>query len=497
MTKKIIVSIYCLLFIFSPYLLFSQTDSKLTITSWVTTADRTKLFERQQETITLSTANKGWGTPIVIDDKQTYQTMDGFGFSLTGGSAGLLIKMNAAERAALLKQLFAVDGENAGISYIRLSIGASDMNSYVFSYNDMPEGQKDFELKKFSLAQDLKDVIPVMKEILAINPTIKIMSSPWSAPTWMKTNNKVKKGFLKKECYPVYADYFVRYIQAMKQEGIIIDAITIQNEPLNANNTPSMQWLAADAADFIKNNLGPAFKNSLVTTKIILFDHNCDRPDYPLLILKDTGAAKYIDGSGFHFYGGEMSALTTVHMAMPDKNLYFTEQMVVESPGEIPMKIADAVKNLIVDAPRNWSKNVLLWNLAADSLNGPHTDDGGCPMCQGAITISGNIITRNIAYYAVLHSSKFVRPGSVRIASTGMGEAAVVLTNDEEQPTVMRVAVLPNFDILPNVAYKTPEGKIVLIVANNESQQKNVRIQYKGMYATLNLAAGSVGTYVW
>jgi glucosylceramidase len=371
------------------------------------------------------------------------------------------------------------------------------MNSYVFSYDDLPKGETDFDLKKFSLAQDLKDVVPVMKEILAINPLIKILGSPWSAPTWMKTNGAPKKGFLKKECYAVYAKYFVKYLQAMKQEGINIDAISIQNEPLNANNTPSMPWYAPDAAAFIKNNLGPAFRSAGINTKIILFDHNCDRFDYPLSILNDPEAAQYVDGSGFHLYGGDISALNIVHMARPDKNLYFTEQMVVESPGAKPMNIVEPVKDLIIAAPRNWSKNVLLWNLAADSLNGPHTNDGGCPMCQGAITIDGNNVSWNIAFYAVVHASKFVRPGSVRIASTYPGEPVVSLTNDEEQPATMRASFIQNSDVLPNVAYKTPDGKIVLIVANDRNTLQHFRIQYKGMMANLKLKAGSVGTYVW
>jgi len=475
----------------------AQHNQPIYIESWITTADRTKLFEKQKDSIVFSASNKDWEAPIIIDESHTMQTMDGFGFALTGGSAELLIKMNAAARAKVLQQLFGTEGNNAGVSYIRLSIGASDMNSFVFSYDDLPKGETDFELKKFSLSQDLKDVVPVMKEILAINPSIKILGSPWSAPTWMKTNGEAKNGFLKKECYAVYAQYFVKYIEAMKKEGITIDAITIQNEPLNANNTPSMPWYAKDAADFIKNNLGPAFKKATLNTKIILFDHNCDRPDYPLLILSDPEAAQYVDGSGFHLYVGDISALNTMHIARPDKNLYFTEQMTVEKPGAIPMRIADPVKELIIGAPRNWSKNVILWNLAADSLNKPHTDNGGCPMCQGAITIDGNTVQWNIAYYAVAHAAKFVRPGSVRIGSTAPGDLTVDLIKDEEQPSVLRGTLYQNKEILPNVAYKTADGKIVLIVANDKNSTQHFRIQYKGMMASAKLVAGSVGTYVW
>jgi glucosylceramidase len=259
------------------------------------------------------------------------------------------MKMSSGGRAKILKELFAWDEKNIGVSYIRLSIGASDLNSFVFSYNDLQKEETDFELKKFNLARDYDDVIPVMKEILAINPAIKILGSPWSAPAWMKTNNEVRGGRLRRECYGVYALYFVKYVQAMKNAGITIDAITIQNEPVNSNNTPSMTWFENEQAEFIKNNLGPAFEKAGIKTKIILFDHNGDRPDYPLSLLNDPEVAKYADGSGFHNYVGDVAAaLSLMHTARPDKNLYFTEQMVVESPGGPEINIANPVKNLIL-----------------------------------------------------------------------------------------------------------------------------------------------------
>jgi glucosylceramidase len=405
--------------------------------------------------------------------------------------------MNTVERNKLIHELFETDENNVGVSYIRLSIGASDLNSFVFSYDDLPEGETDFPLAKFGLVQDCKDVIPVMKEILAINPQIKILGSPWSAPKWMKANNNVRGGSLKPECYAVYANYLVKYIQAMKKEGITIDAITVQNEPLNSKNTPSMPMLPNEQKDFIKNNLGPAFQAAGIKTKIILFDHNLDRIDYPLTTLRDPEAAKFVDGSGFHHYGGDLSAMTKMHTARPDKNLYFTEQMVVEKPGSPTIEIAAQVKRLIIGATRNWSKNVILWNLAADPLNDPHTDNGGCPMCQGAVTLDGDKVSRNLAYYTVAHASKFVRPGSVRIASTNRGDQTVAVTDDEERPGTIRVATIENNEVLPNVAFKTPEGKIVLIVANDTYSVGSFRVQFNGQFANLRLAPGAVGTYVW
>jgi glucosylceramidase len=227
--------------------------------------------------------------------------------------------------------------------------------------------------------------------------------------------------------------------------------------------------LPGEQAAFIKKNLGPSFKAAAIKTKIILYDHNADRPDYPISVLNDPEARKYIDGSAFHLYGGTIEALTEVHEAHPDKNLYFTEQW-IGAPGNFAGDLKWHIKNLIIGAPRNWSKNVLEWNLAADPKQNPHTD-GGCTECLGAITI-GNSIVRNPAYYIVAHASKFARPGSVRIASN----------------TTLSLA---------NVAFKTPTGKTVLIVLNESDRPQAFTISSKGKTLGQSLGAGSVATYIW
>ena len=340
-------------------------------------------------------------------------------------------------------------------------------------------------------------MIPVLKEILAVVPDLKILASPWSPPTWMKTNGKVKAGSLKEEYYDVYALYLVKYIQEMSKNGIKIDALTVQNEPLNANNTPSMRMSAREQANFIKNNLGPAFEKAGILTKIVVFDHNLDRPDYPILIYNDPDASKYVDGAAFHHYGGDFRAMSLLHAARPEKNLYFSEQMVTERAGSETIAISNQVKRLIVGATINWSKNVLLWNFAADPLNDPHTDDGGCSMCQGAVTLDGDNVTKNIAYYVIAHASKFVTPGSERIGSSQDGDMQVGTTTDEERPDVIRLAAYEAQGILPNVAFRTPEGKIVLIVANDSGAASAFTIKYNGQIASVRLNEGAVGTYVW
>ncbi|NJK96395.1 MAG: glucosylceramidase, partial [Bacteroidales bacterium] len=199
----------------------------------------------------------------------------------------------------------------------------------------------------------------------------------------------------------------------------------------------------------------------------------------------------------FHHYGGDLEAMSLVHLARPDKNIYFSEQMITEKPNSPEINIVNPVKRMVIGTTRNWSRNMILWNLAADSLNDPHTDNGGCSMCQGAITIDGNKVSRNVAYYTVAHASKFVLPGSIRIYSTNRGDQTAYLYEDEQRPGVFRTALVENTQVLPNVAFKTPEGKIVLIVVNDTFNERGFKIMYKGEFAGIELSPGSVGTYVW
>lgn len=481
---------------FAPLLLSAVFSQAQTIETWETEADRSQLFSQEEISVEFTTQRKERVPYIVVDPTRSYQTMEGFGFALTGGSAEHLSKMSPAARQEILQEMFD-PVEGMGFSYIRLTLGASDLNSFVFSYDDMPEGKEDFKLKHFSLSQDLKDVVPVMYEILGINPNITIMSSPWSAPTWMKESGNVRGGRLRKDCYRVYAEYFAKYVEAMKKEGIHIDAITIQNEPLNSRNTPSMPWDPADQIEFVRDHLGPVFEAEGIDTDIIVFDHNCDRPDYALAIYNEPDADRYVTGSAFHHYRGDLSAMSYVYEARPDKKIYFTEQMLTERPGSEHIDISRSVKRLIIGITRNWSSNVILWNLAADPLNDPHTDNGGCSMCQGAITIDGNKVTRNIAYYVIAHASKFATPGSKRIFSTAPGERIVTIAEDEQHPGIWRTNVIEHADVPDNVTFRTPQGKIVMVVANDSWSRKEVHIQFNGKFATLKIAPGAVATYVW
>jgi len=437
---------------------------------WLTSPTESARFETQATNLTFERPTTTLPT-IEIDDARRFQTIDGFGFCLTGGSASHLIRMSPAARTALLRELFSTEGNGIGTSYLRVTIGASDLSDHAFTYDDLPPGETDPDLAKFSLELDKAEVIPILREILAIDPALKILGSPWSPPTWMKTNHDFVGGSLDPKFYDAYARYFVKYIQGMKAEGIPIDAITVQNEPLHPGNNPSMLMLAPEQAEFIKHHLGPAFRSAGIRTKIILYDHNADRPDYPISILNDPNARKYADGSAFHLYRGPIEALSKVHDAYPQKNLYFTEQW-VGAPGNLRADLDWHVKTLIIGGTRNWSRTVLEWNLSSNPELTPHTDRGGCTQCLGAITIDGDRVVRNPAYYIIAHASKFVRPGSVRIASSVVQQ-------------------------LPNVAFKTPNGKTVLIVLNAGPASQTFTIGWHGQQCRSTLKDGAVGTYVW
>ncbi|MFT3677870.1 MAG: glycoside hydrolase family 30 beta sandwich domain-containing protein [Chitinophagaceae bacterium] len=440
---------------------------------WLTRGDQAALLQKQSTVLSFITTTN-FNPVITVDTTSRFQSVDGFGYTLTSGSATLINNLSPTIKESLLQDLFSTTN-GIGISYLRIAIGASDLSAEVYSYNDMPAGQTDLTLANFSLNSEKAGgtgLIPLLKEILAINPTIKILGTPWSPPVWMKDNGSSVGGSLKPAYYDVYAQYLIKYIQGMKAEGITIDAITPQNEPLHGGNNPSMVMTAEQQRDFIKNSLGPAFQSAGITTKIIVWDHNCDNPNYPLTILNDAAAKAFVDGSAFHLYAGDISALSTVHNAHPDKNVYFTEQYTA-SNGDFGGDLNWHIRNVIIGSMRNWSRNALEWNLANDGNFGPHTP-GGCTVCKGALTIIGSsTVNKNVAYYIVAHASKFVPAGSVRVASnTSSGN-------------------------LTSVAFERPDKKKVLIVLNDGANAQSFNIRFKDKWVVASLPASSVGTYVW
>ena len=436
---------------------------------WLTKGDQSILFEKQKPLDFFTGSINNYPT-IEIDTVSTFQSVDGFGYTLTGGSAGLINKMGTFQKNSLLNDLFLCNNNSLCITYLRISLGASDLDDAVFSYNDIDVNSEDTALSAFSLSRDTMALIPVLKEILKINPSIKIMASPWSAPLWMKSNKNSVGGTLLPKYYDVYARYFVKYIQEMKKNGIVIDAVTVQNEPEHGGNNPSMVMKATEQNEFVKKHLGPAFKKANLNTKIVIWDHNCDNPQYPISILNDSETKPYVDGSAFHLYAGNISAMSTVHLAHPDKSLYFTEQW-TGSNGTFSGDLLWHTKNVVIGSLRHWGKVVLEWNLANDPAYRPHTP-GGCTQCKGALTIAGNVTTKNVSYYIIAHASAFIPPGSKRIASNEISN-------------------------IHSVTLLTPDNQKVLIAVNESKQAEIFNISFYGKKALASIPAESTVTFVW
>src|SRR5476649_1996812 len=438
------------------------------IEGWVT-RDANSLLQPMQPVAFSRSVPRDALPTIEIDDRRTFQPIEGFGFSLTGGSAYLLAGLAAADRADLLQELFGSTEASVGLSCLRLSVGASDLGWRSYSYWDLDPGTLDPDLAHFNLAACDPEVVPVLQQILRINPAVKIIASPWSAPSWMKSNGSFAAGSLKPECYSAYAQYFVRYIETMRELGVNVSAVTPQNEPQNPRNEPSMVMSAAEQAAFIKGYLGPELRKGAPETEILCWDHNCDGLDYPLAVLGDAEARAYTAGVAWHLYNGSPEAMSQVHALYPAQKVYFTEQW-VSARDDFMGALRWHTKNIVIGTLRNWSRTALEWNLASDPEYALHTP-GGAVGALGGVTI-GATIKRNPGYYLMAHSARFIRPGAVRVYSSEV-------------------------DRLPNVTCLTPDSRMVMVVMNDADGAMRFRVQHRGAYATLELGTGDIATLRW
>ncbi|WP_194768852.1 Ig-like domain-containing protein, partial [Tamlana sp. I1] len=457
----------------------AQTTSPVSV--YLTKGDQSALLEQQADA-NFSTTFIDNNTVVSIDDTQTYQSVVGFGWTLTQGSAKAIRSMNQTDQDALLEELF---HPSNGIrsSLIRISLGASDLSEFAYTYNEVAYGDTDEDLSEFSLAgPDQTDLIPILKKIVAINPNVRLLATPWTAPTWMKVENnsdwggdpssanRYIGGRLNTDHYDEYADYFVKYMEAMEAEGLTIWGITPQNEPLNKHNEPSMLMNGDEQLNFVENHLGPKLNNAgFDKVQIIAYDHNCDNTGFPIKVM----ASEHADGGAFHLYAGDISAMSTVHDAT-GKDVYFTEQW-VSSSGDFGGDFGWHMKNIVVGSLRNWSRSVLEWNLSAFSDDTPRTP-GGCVSCLGAVTINDNkSVQRNVAYYIIGQISKFVTEGATRIASKN----------------------LRGVDGLHHVAFTNTDGSKVALIFNEKNTSQTFTLQWGNQFLEVAIPANSAKTLTW
>ncbi|WP_462409496.1 glycoside hydrolase family 30 protein [Neobacillus sp. Marseille-QA0830] len=472
----------CILFIIFTFSSPVQPRQPTIVNVWLTTGDQKHLLS-PQTSLAFTTDTENHLPAIDVNPTIRYQTMDGFGAAITGSSAYLINqKMSTVQRESLVKELFSKKS-GININFIRHTIGASDfsVDEYgqpsSYTYDDT-ELEKDYDLKEFSIKKDAQ-VIKLLQKILNNRSNVKVIGTPWTAPSWMKYGTKTLNGwyldYTDEKVYASYANYFVKYIKAYKNAGIPIYAVTVQNEPeFTTNSYPSMSMNAAEQAKFVGEYLGPAFVTHNISTKIIAYDHNWDKGiDYATMVLSDNRASAYTDGTAFHCYEGPPDSMTLVHNAFPNKSIYFTECSGGNWGSDFRDNFTWYMSNLMIGAPKNWSKTVLFWNLALDSSGGPA--NGGCSNCRGVITINpkNGSFSKNVEYYALGHVSKFVDAGAVRIDSTDYKGN------------------------IHSVAYMNSDGSIALIVANVSNDLMRFKIRWNSKSFIYTLPSKSASTFKW
>ncbi|MFO7679176.1 MAG: glycoside hydrolase family 30 beta sandwich domain-containing protein [Chloroflexota bacterium] len=440
---------------------------------WLTLADESKLLN--QEAGLQFQAGAGVAPQIItIDESQLYQQFEGAGAAMTDSSAWLIMNaISETERNALMADLFTGSGDGINLSYVRVPMGASDFALSSYTYNDMPAGQTDPTLANFSIAHDEAYIIPALQQARALNPQLRFMGTPWSAPAWMKDNGHLNGGSLQAQYYDAFADYHVKFAEAYAAHGLPIDTLTPQNEPEHETpNYPSMGMTAAEQKVFVRDNLGPALADANLQTRLLLLDHNWNLINYPLSILADPAAYAYADGTAFHCYSGDVANQSLMHQAYPDKGVWFTECSGGGWATDFGDNMTWNMQNLVVGNFRNYGKSLLLWNLALDENDGPQ--NGGCDNCRGVVTINQatKAIDYNVEYYVLGHVTKFVDPGAYRIDSTEF-----IATGPE------------------NVAFHNPDGSLVLIV--HAAEAATFDVAWQGQHFSYSLPAQGTVTFKW
>ncbi len=435
---------------------------------WITTGDRSRLLDK--ETIAFSNPSVGDESVVRLHVERPLQEVVGFGAAITDASAHLIhTRMSPAQRSALMHDLFGRENGGLGFDFTRVTIGASDFSLSHYSLADEP----DPTLSGFSTEPMQAHVFPVLRQALEINPDLKVMATPWSAPGWMKTTGSMIQGQLKPEHYAVYADYLLRYIASAEAQGAPTHYLSIQNEPdFEPDSYPGMRWAPAGRAAFIGQFLGPKLAQAGVRTQILDWDHNWDKPEQPLGVLGDAQANRYVSGVAWHCYAGEVGAQSLVRDQHPNKDVFFTECSGGDWAADFSDSFVWMMKTLIIGSTENWARGVLMWNLALDENDGPHA--GGCGNCRGVVTINSQTgaVERNQEYYAFGHASRFIRQGARRVGVAGLeGFSAVGFVN--------------------------PDQSRVLLVLNDKDAPLNFAIGEGPQRAKASLPPKSAATYVW
>lgn len=416
---------------------------------------------------------------IAIEPGTSYQTILGMGGSFEHTTCSNLLRLPKRARTEAIAR-FVHPKKGLGMNLMRLCIGTSDFcGEPWYSYSDLPPGATDPELKGFSIEKDRAYILPVVKEALKLNRNLIYFASPWSPPGWMKTTGNMIGGELKREWYPTYAQYFVKYLQAYAAEGIPIRAVTVQNEPGVDRSKekdpkwfyPSCHWSAEQERDFIRDHLGPALRAAGLKTEIWCYDHNYNEEpktdsaglEHPRTVLRDRSAAAFISGVGFHHYEGQPSGMTRFHGEFPAVPLYFTEGSVFSIWGGYDL----------VERFRNWASSYNAWVMVLDEQGRPNNGPFPSKIAMRRLHSDTLAMEDLFEYFNYGHFMKFVQRGAVRIGSE------------------------PSTRELSNVTFRNPDGRLVVIAVNTGDTEREVVLSCDGRQARVMVPAKGLMTARW
>ena len=428
------------------------------------------------ESLAWKPVNEVSAEAIVLDPSTMKQEILGFGGAMTDATCWLLSQLTESEREAAMHDLFA-PGEMA-FNVCRTCIGASDSSRNAYTFDESSE--PDPELKKFSIEHDRSYILPMLRQARQANPELFLFSSPWTPPGWMKTGGSMLGGSMRKHWYAPYAQYFLRFLQGYKADGVAIDAVTVQNE-VDADqdgHMPACLWGQEYEIEFVKDHLGPALRKSGLPTKIWVLDHNYNLWGRAIGELSDPAAYEFIDGIAWHGYVGDATAMTRVHDAFPAKNAYWTEGgPFIDAPDYQTdwAKWAETFNGIL----NNWARSITAWNIALDEKGNPNI---GPFSCGGVITIENGThkITKSGQYWAFAHYSKHVKRGAKVFATDGVGEPPA-----QGDATPLTYAGIRN-----------PDGSFVVTLANR-GEERRVQLVLGSNALEIDLPADSVHTLEW
>jgi len=437
----------------------------LEISLWVTSGE--ERFATTAPVSWRSASPTPVGEPLRLNPATKFQEVLGFGGAFTDAACYTFSQLSPDARERLFHELF--HPSEMGLSVGRICVGASDYSTKLYSFD---EGEPDPELKRFSIEHDRAYILPILRQARKVNPDLFLFSSPWSPPGWMKANNSMLGGSMRKPSFPAYAQYYLKFLQAYAVEGMPVQALTTQNEPDTDQDgrMPACLWGQEYEIQFVRDHLGPLLERSGMPTKIWILDHNYNLWGRAICTLEDEKLRKYANAVAWHGYYGTPDMMSRVQDEFPEIEMHWTEGGPHYTD---PAYLSDWCKwaGNFCEILRNWCRSITCWNLALDEHGQPNI---GPFSCVGLVTVHSEIkqITQSGQYWAFAHFSRLLRRGARRFDSHSSASD------------------------LHHVAFENPDGQRVLVVAN-PGLARTVELQLAKMAASIPLGADSVTTLAW